>query len=200
MMWRYYELLTDVQVADIEKMKTATHPMAAKKDLARRIVADFHSPEAADKAAEDWAKQFQKKEAPEEVAETLVTLTPDIAKEFVDTGSPAQLDDPTSVAFEKVYVSTADEDAFSSTYFDVDFRSGLNDPIAKNLFPAAIRIDKLLMQSGLVSSISEAARKRKERAVRINGFAIRVSQIVKRVPGELIVSVGRKLRKVRIVL
>ena len=27
MMWRYYELLTDVQVADIEKMKTATHPM-----------------------------------------------------------------------------------------------------------------------------------------------------------------------------
>lgn len=56
MMWRYYELLTDVQVADIEKMKREMHPMQAKKDLARRIVTDFHSAEAAVKAGEDWAK------------------------------------------------------------------------------------------------------------------------------------------------
>src|SRR5246127_303729 len=42
MMWRYYELLTDVQVADIEKMKREVHPMQAKKDLSRRIVTDFH--------------------------------------------------------------------------------------------------------------------------------------------------------------
>jgi tyrosyl-tRNA synthetase len=67
MMWRYYELLTDVQVADIEKMKREAHPMQAKKDLARRIVESFHSAEAAAKAGEDWAKQFQKKEAPGEV-------------------------------------------------------------------------------------------------------------------------------------
>jgi len=68
MMWRYYELLTDVQVAEIEKMKRESHPMQAKKDLARRIVADFHSPQAAMKAEEDWAKQFQKDEVPEDVA------------------------------------------------------------------------------------------------------------------------------------
>src|SRR5436189_1063832 len=67
MMWRYYELLTDVQVADIANMRLSTHPMAAKKDLAHRIVADFHSPEAAVQAAEDWAKQFQKDEVPESV-------------------------------------------------------------------------------------------------------------------------------------
>jgi tyrosyl-tRNA synthetase len=67
MMWRYYELLTDVQVADIEKMKRDTHPMQAKKDLARRIVADFHAPEAATKAGEDWAKQFQKDQVPEDL-------------------------------------------------------------------------------------------------------------------------------------
>lgn len=74
MMWRYYELLTDVQMADIERMKKETHPMQAKKDLAARIVKDFHSPEAAAKAAEDWAKQFQKREAPESVEEVPVTL------------------------------------------------------------------------------------------------------------------------------
>jgi tyrosyl-tRNA synthetase len=67
MMWRYYELLTDVQVAEISKLKQEVHPMAAKKELARRIVADFHSGEAATKAGEDWAKQFQKDEAPEEL-------------------------------------------------------------------------------------------------------------------------------------
>jgi tyrosyl-tRNA synthetase len=65
MMWRYYELLTDVQVADIEKMRREIHPMQAKKDLAWRIVGDFHSAEAAARAGEDWAKQFQRSEAPE---------------------------------------------------------------------------------------------------------------------------------------
>jgi tyrosyl-tRNA synthetase len=74
MMWRYYELLTDVQVPEIEKMKGEAHPMQAKKDLARRIVADFHSPEAAAQAGEDWAKQFQKDEVPEEVEEISVSL------------------------------------------------------------------------------------------------------------------------------
>jgi len=67
MMWRYYELLTDVQVADIAKMRSEAHPMQAKKDLARRIVSDFHSAEAAAKAGEDWAKQFQKDEVPEDL-------------------------------------------------------------------------------------------------------------------------------------
>ncbi len=38
MMWRYYELLTDVQIADIEKMKRESHPMEAKKDLACQAV------------------------------------------------------------------------------------------------------------------------------------------------------------------
>jgi tyrosyl-tRNA synthetase len=78
MMWRYYELLTDVQVPEIEKMKRESHPMEAKKDLARRIVTDFHSGDAAAKAAEDWAKQFQKDAVPEDVEIVDVNLA-DIA-------------------------------------------------------------------------------------------------------------------------
>src|SRR5438445_11731435 len=74
MMWRYYELLTDVQLPEIEKMKRETHPMQTKKDLARRIVADFHSAEAATKATEDWAKQFQKGEVPSAVEHVSVDL------------------------------------------------------------------------------------------------------------------------------
>ena len=71
-MWRYYELLTDVRAEQIAAMKSdaasgKAHPMTLKKELARSIVADFHSAEAATRAAEDWAKQFQKDQVPEEV-------------------------------------------------------------------------------------------------------------------------------------
>jgi tyrosyl-tRNA synthetase len=79
MMWRYYELLTDVRVEQIVTMKAdaasgKAHPMALKKELARSIVADFHSAEAAAKAAEDWAKQFQKGGVPEDVEEVEVAF------------------------------------------------------------------------------------------------------------------------------
>src|SRR6202140_1343117 len=75
MMWRYYELLTDVQMAEIDRMKREAHPMQAKKDLAARIMKDFHSAEAATKAAEDWAKQFQKGGVPDDVEEVAVELS-----------------------------------------------------------------------------------------------------------------------------
>ena len=84
MMWRYYELLTDVQMDEIAKMKREAHPMQAKKDLARRIVADFHSAEAAAKAGDDWAKQFQKDEEPEAAEEVFITLS-EVGGHVVDT-------------------------------------------------------------------------------------------------------------------
>jgi tyrosyl-tRNA synthetase len=74
MMWRYYELLTDVSVAEIEKMKREAHPMQAKKELARRIVGDFHSAEAAGKAGEDWARQFQRDQVPESIEEAAIDV------------------------------------------------------------------------------------------------------------------------------
>ena len=79
MMWRYYELLTDASMADIEKVQRdvaagQAHPMSVKKELARRIVADFHSSDGATRAADDWAKQFQKDEVPENIEEATVTF------------------------------------------------------------------------------------------------------------------------------
>src|SRR5215471_12157166 len=79
MMWRYYELLTDVSTDEIERLKgevsaSKLHPMQAKKDLAARIVADFHSQEAARRAEEDWAKQFQHHETPAELEAVTVKL------------------------------------------------------------------------------------------------------------------------------
>ncbi len=80
MMWRYYELLTDVQVAEIEQMKSNMHPMDAKKALAARIVADFHNADAAEKAGTDWAHQFQKGGVPEDVQEVSVEAAAEAIK------------------------------------------------------------------------------------------------------------------------
>jgi tyrosyl-tRNA synthetase len=80
MMWRYYELLTDVSASEIEGMRShaksgQAHPMKLKQDLARRIVTDFHSAESAERAAQDWSRQFQKDQVPEEIEEVTVQLS-----------------------------------------------------------------------------------------------------------------------------
>jgi len=138
MMWRYYELLTDVQSAEIEKMKREAHPMQAKKDLARRIVADFYSAETAAKAGEDWAKQFQKGSIPEDVEEVAIEVT--------DGG---------------------------------------------------VRLDKLLARVDLAESVSDAVRKLKQKAVRVNGELQTdpVTRIDLNQPVTL--QVGRRIKKVR---
>jgi tyrosyl-tRNA synthetase len=147
MMWRYYELLTDVPVADIEKMKrevaaATAHPMALKKDLARQIVTDFHSPDAGTKAGTDWAKQFQRHEIPDDVEEleVAVELTPD----------------------------------------------------------GKVRLDKLLANVGLADSVSDAARKLKQKAVKVNG-ELRTEPVISVQKGESItLQMGRRIKKVRL--
>jgi tyrosyl-tRNA synthetase len=78
LMWTYYELLTDLTPAQTLALKAevasgAMHPRRAKVDLAKRIVADFHSAEAAAQAEADFDRVFVKKEAPEAVREVAVS-------------------------------------------------------------------------------------------------------------------------------
>src|ERR1035438_9668689 len=72
LMWRYYELVSDVSMSDIERMKAEVasghaHPMKLKQELGKRIIADFYSREAAEQAAQDWSRMFQKDETPEDL-------------------------------------------------------------------------------------------------------------------------------------
>ncbi len=74
LMWSYYELLTDLSSDVIEALKGRTesgdfHPKQAKVDLAKRIVADFHSSEAASAAADEFERRFARKELPTDVSE-----------------------------------------------------------------------------------------------------------------------------------
>jgi len=136
MMWRYYELLTDVLMAEIERMKREVHPMQAKKDLAARVVEDFHSAGSARKAAEDWAQQFQKGGIPEDVEQVEVAET-------------------------------------------------------------SMRIDKLLARVGLADSVSDAVRKLKQRAIKINGATLMDPTTTVDLSSEVILQAGRKIKRVR---
>jgi len=62
LMVRYYELLT---TEDLTKVKTA-HPMEAKQQLARLIVARYHGEQAAREAQDAFQQKFQEKEFPSE--------------------------------------------------------------------------------------------------------------------------------------
>ena len=104
--------------------------------LAARVVGDFHSPEAAAKAAEDWAKQFQKGGVPEEVEEV----------EIVET---------------------------------------------------SLRIDKLLVRVGLAESGSDAVRKLKQGSVKIDGNVVTDPTTVVDLSTEVVLQVGRKIKKVK---
>jgi tyrosyl-tRNA synthetase len=77
LMWSYWTLLTDLKQSEIDRMKAAVesgaeHPMDVKKRLARTIVAGFHGEEAAGRANENWAKQFQRDETPDDLEQVAV--------------------------------------------------------------------------------------------------------------------------------
>lgn len=77
LMWRYWTLLTDLRQSEIDALRAGVaagtvHPMDTKKRLARTIVADFHSAEEAQRADENWAKQFQQGSVADDLEEVAV--------------------------------------------------------------------------------------------------------------------------------
>ena len=73
LMWKYYELLTDLAPSEISNLKSeiadGRNPRDLKVDLAKLIIADFHSQSDATAAEEDFVKRFVQKEVPDEVEE-----------------------------------------------------------------------------------------------------------------------------------
>jgi len=72
LMFRYYELLTDRSVAQIDQMRARIaggklHPMEAKAELARLIVTDFHSGAAAHGAEEEFNRVVRRHEVPADI-------------------------------------------------------------------------------------------------------------------------------------
>ena len=71
LMWSYYELLTERTPKEIVALQKEVsggklHPMDAKMRLAEEVISDFHSKEAARKAAEHFQRVFRDRQSPEE--------------------------------------------------------------------------------------------------------------------------------------
>jgi tyrosyl-tRNA synthetase len=86
LMWRYYELLTDMTLPQIHALKKECdegkrHPMDAKHALARRITADFHGEPGAALGEETFRKVVQQGQVPEDMPEF------DLPAELRDGGS-----------------------------------------------------------------------------------------------------------------
>jgi len=95
LMWRYYELLTDVDGAGIESMKARVaagtlHPKQAKIDLARRIVTEFHDQASADQAADEFDRVHARGELPSDLRDVPVSFGSDpdraLTRLLVDAG------------------------------------------------------------------------------------------------------------------
>ena len=95
LMWRYYELLTDVPVDEINAVRFrcesgAENPRDAKVDLAKRIIKDFHSKIEADAAADEFERRFVRKEVPDEIEEKQIDAgSYKLAELIVSTGLAA---------------------------------------------------------------------------------------------------------------
>ena len=154
LMWRYWELLTDLSAQKITEMQSqvssgALHPMKAKKELAEKIVGDFHAADFARQAATNWEKQFQRDEVPENL--------------------------------EKLELKAHDLIASDGAAGEVK-----------------VRLDKLLKESGFTSSRSEAERKIKERAVKVNGEVVESLVLSIAVPDEITIRLGKRIKQIRL--
>ncbi|MBO0696758.1 MAG: tyrosine--tRNA ligase, partial [Zavarzinella sp.] len=73
-MKEWFTLLTDRPKAEIEELTdpARTHPMAAKKTLARDIVTFYHGAAVATAAQANWEKQFSERKDPDTIQEVTI--------------------------------------------------------------------------------------------------------------------------------
>jgi tyrosyl-tRNA synthetase len=95
LMWKYYELLTDTSIDEVNVLKFKCesgdeNPRDIKIALAKSIIGDFHSDEAAREAEEEFYRRFVKKEVPDEIEEkTIAVGTYKLADLLAETGLAA---------------------------------------------------------------------------------------------------------------
>lgn len=79
LMCRYYELLSDMSLIELDKLKAGIkngsfHPMEIKKQLGREMVTRYHGTAAAAQAEENFVKRFRDNQTPDEMPEIILTV------------------------------------------------------------------------------------------------------------------------------
>jgi tyrosyl-tRNA synthetase len=78
LMWRYYDLLSGLSIEQIaaqkQRVEQGTNPRDIKIELAKELIARFHSEADAQAAHDDFIQRFQKKALPDEIPELTVNI------------------------------------------------------------------------------------------------------------------------------
>ncbi|NOY72521.1 MAG: tyrosine--tRNA ligase [Gammaproteobacteria bacterium] len=74
LMWRYYELLSEKTMMQIQRVKKEVHPRDAKLALAKEIVARFHSSSQAVTAERAFISRFKSGILPDELPEVVLNI------------------------------------------------------------------------------------------------------------------------------
>jgi tyrosyl-tRNA synthetase len=176
LMWKYWTFLTDLRQSEIDKMEAdvkagTLHPMEVKKQLARTIVAGFHSEEAAKHAGENWALQFQQRKIS---ADAEVVHIP-----FSDVEWNS--DEPHSIT--TIYSASGERLA------NLDVDAG---DIARG---RGVRLPKLLVATGLAESTTAASNQVKRDGILIGETTEKtVNVLVKELPARWPVRVGKRAK------
>lgn len=91
LMWRYYELLSDLPLVEIEQLKKdvasrTVHPKSAKENLALEITTRFYNEELATLAKEEFNSVFKAKKVPTDMPEYEMTDGIWICQALLDAG------------------------------------------------------------------------------------------------------------------
>jgi tyrosyl-tRNA synthetase len=88
LMWRYYELLTDASTGEIAAMRSEDRPMQHKLALAAKLVAQYHSDDAAQQARAEFDREVRQGEVPDDIEVVPVAAEPaaNLAKLVVSIG------------------------------------------------------------------------------------------------------------------
>jgi tyrosyl-tRNA synthetase len=183
-MMDYFELATDVPDEELAEMREAlrtrsVNPMDFKMRLAREVVGQFHSAEAARGAAEHFTKVFRKRELPEEPAEAVFT-----SREWEELRAEGL-----RLQAERFMGKDLAEEA-----------KRLTEEEEAEVFPWTmggrhrVSVPLLLVRMGLAGSKSEARRKIKEGAVDIDGRVC--TGFVAGVSVGSVIRVGRQFKRI----
>ncbi len=91
LMWRYYELLSEHSLEEIETFKAdvtagTLHPKRAKEDLALEITTRFYNEESAKMAKEEFDNVFKSNQLPSDIKEFDIEAEMWICRALVETG------------------------------------------------------------------------------------------------------------------
>jgi tyrosyl-tRNA synthetase len=122
LMWRYYELLTDAGPREIAASRAEDRPMQHKMALAMRIVADFHTLEAAEQARADFDREVRHGDVPADI-ET-VSLPAEASVNLAKLLVTLKLSDSRTDAERKVKAGAVELNGEKQTTLSFELRAG----------------------------------------------------------------------------